>query len=62
MSSGDNESARLKIACVCGEEFSKLVKKNEMKGELVVVCPFCKAESKIVFGNSDPVQIFRKFI
>ena len=53
-------SDRITIEChTCGREFSKLIPKEERKGEHLTSCPFCKVESKIVFDASDVVEVFK---
>ena len=55
-------SNRITIEChSCGREFSKLILKEERKGEYLVRCPYddCKVESKIVFDVSDVVEVFK---
>jgi uncharacterized Zn finger protein len=57
-----NMSNRIKIEChSCGREFTKLIPKEERKGEHLLRCPFgdCKVESKIVFDASDVVEVFK---
>ena len=47
----------MKTNCAeCGEEFSFLA---EPKGVLVVVCPFCSAELKIEFEDTNEKEIYR---
>jgi len=54
-------SNRITIEChACGREFSKLIPKEERKGEHLTSCPFCKVESKIVFDALDVVEVFKE--
>ena len=56
-------SNRITIEChVCNREFTKLIPKEERKGEYLTSCPFCKVESKIVFEASDVVEVFKSRI
>ena len=55
-------SNRITIEChACNREFSKLIPKEDRKGEYLVRCPYgdCKVESKIVFDVSDVVEVYR---
>ncbi|NEW59967.1 hypothetical protein GSY74_01610 [Sulfurovum sp. bin170] len=51
---------RVTIECFkCGEEFTKLIPKEEQKGVHFVTCPFCGVESKIEFEVNRLVDIYR---
>ena len=55
-------SNRIKIEChACGREFTKLIPKEERKGEYLVRCLYgdCKVESKIVFDENNIVEILK---
>jgi len=53
-------SNRIKIEChACGREFSKLIPKEERKGEHLTSCPFCKVESKIVFDENNIIAFLK---
>jgi uncharacterized Zn finger protein len=55
-------SNRITIEChACGKTFTKLVPKEERKGEYLLRCPYsdCKAESMIVFESLNVVGVFK---
>ena len=54
-----SEKKRIKTVCAkCNEEFSFY---KEPKGVLLIACPFCSVELKIVFEDDEEKVLYRSF-